>query len=131
MRRRSLIEQLVVRWWFGAVVAVAVAIGFTVAITVTPPSDLPTVALRAIPVYRVEVGAAVFFGLYLATTAFALALHNRAFTEVGTNGFKAQDLAAAEEEKIYFEELATGLMEEVSSLRAWRKEIENGDQGAT
>jgi hypothetical protein len=82
-------------------------------------------------VYRVEVGAAVFFGLYLATTAFAFALHNRAFTEVGTDGFKAQDLAAVEEEKVYFEEMATDLMEEVSSLQAWRKEIEDGDQGAT
>jgi hypothetical protein len=131
MRRRRLIELLVVRWWFAAVIAAAIAIGLVAAITVTPPSDLPTVALSALPVYRMEVGAAVFFGLYLATMAFALALHNRAFTEVGTNGFRAQDLVAAEMQSVYFEELATGLMEEVSSLRAWRKEIENGDEGAT
>lgn len=125
MRRRRLIELLVVRWWFAAVIAVAIAIGFVAAMTVTPPSDLPTLALKAIPVFRVEVGAAVFLGLYLATMAFALALHNRAFTEVGTNGFKAHDLAAAEEESIYFEELAMELlMEEVSSLQAWRTERE-------
>jgi hypothetical protein len=112
-------------------VAIAIAVGFAAAATLTPPSGLPTVALRALPVYRVEVGAAVFFGLYLATMALALALHNRAFTEIGTSGFRAQDLADAEEENIYFEELATELMEEVSSLQAWRMERENGDQEAT
>jgi hypothetical protein len=50
---------------------------------------------------------------------------------VGTNGLRAQDLVVVEEQSVYFEEMATGLMEEVSSLRAWRKEIENGDEGAT
>jgi hypothetical protein len=131
MGRRRFIELLVVRWWFAATVAAAIAIGLIAAIVVPPPSDLPTVALRAMPVYRVEVGAAVFSGLYLATMAFALALHNRAFTEIGTSGVKAQEVAAAVEESVYFEGLATELMEEVSSLQAWRKEIENGDQGPT
>jgi hypothetical protein len=131
MRRRRLIELLVARWWFAATVATAIAVGFVVAITVTTPAEIPTVALRATPVYRVEVGAAVFFGLYVATMALALAGHNRAFTDVGSNGFKAQDLAAAEEQTVYFEELATELMEEVNSLQAWRKEIEHGNQGAT
>ena len=60
-----------------------------VAITVTPPADLPSVALRASPVFRVEVGAAVFIALYLATMAFVLALHNRGFTEIGTSGVRA------------------------------------------
>jgi len=131
MRRRRLIRLLVVRWWFAATVATAIAVGLAVATTVTAPAEVPTVALRATPVYRVEVGAAVFLGLYVATMALALAVHNRAFTDVGTNGFKAQDLAAAEEQTVYFEELATELMEEVSSLRAWRKEVENVNQAAT
>jgi hypothetical protein len=129
MRRRRLIELLVVRWWFAAVVVTAIAVGFAAAVTVAIPADIPSIALRAMPVYRVEVGAAVFSGLYLAMMALALALHNRAFTEVGTSGFRAQDLADAEEHG-YFEELARELlMEEVSSLQAWRKELENGDQG--
>jgi hypothetical protein len=126
-----MVELLVIRWWFAALVAVAIAGSVVAATTATPPSDLPTVALDAIPVYRVEVGAAVFLGLYLATMAFALALHNRAFTEVGTNGFKALDIAAAEEDRIYFEELTTELGEEVRSLQAWRMEGVNGDQEAT
>jgi hypothetical protein len=110
MRRRRLFELLVVRWWFAAIVAIA--IGFIAAVTVTLPSDLPAVALNATPVYRVEVGGAVFFGLYLASMAFALALHNRAFTEIGTSGFKAQDLAAVEED-VYFEELIMQVMDEI------------------
>ena len=130
MRRRRWIELLIVRWWFASVIAVAIAVGLAAAVTVTPPSDVPTVSLMATPVYRVEVGAAVFFGLYLAAMAFALALHNRAFTEIGTRGFRARDLAD-EEESIYFDQLAMELMDEVSSLRAWKGEEDSDDEGAT
>jgi hypothetical protein len=71
MRRRRFIELLAVRWGFAAMVAMAIAVGAVAAATVTPPADLPPVALRAVGVYRVEVGAAVFFGLYLATMALS------------------------------------------------------------
>jgi hypothetical protein len=78
-------------------VAAVIAVGFVVAMTITPPTEIPTVALRAEAVYRVEVGAAVFFGLYVAPMAFALALQNRGFTEIGSGGIRAQDLATASE----------------------------------
>lgn len=78
---------------------------------------------------RFEVGAAVFLGLYLATMALVLAMHNRGFTELGTGGIRASGLAA--ERDAGFEEMALELMEEVSSLQAGRKERENGDQGPT
>ncbi|HEY2052697.1 MAG TPA: hypothetical protein VGH14_02055 [Solirubrobacterales bacterium] len=129
MSRRTLFKLLVVRWGFAAMVALAVALGFAAAATVAPPTDLPTVSLGAMPVYRVEVGAAVFFGLYVATMALVLAMHNRGFTELGTGGIRATGLAA--EEVAGFEELVLELMEEVSSLQALRKEREDGDQAAT
>ena len=39
-----------------------------------------------------EVGGALFAGLYLVTMAIVLALHNRAFSEIGTDGVRARDL---------------------------------------
>jgi hypothetical protein len=105
-------------------VAVAIAVGFTVALTVSPPVEVPTVALRAVPVYRVEVGAAVFFGLYIATMAFALALHNRGFTEIGSSGFKAQELSAVSEDAVSGDvsmKLLAELREEVDDLRLQRQ----------
>ena|GEM_PF-3625667 len=83
-----MIELLVVRWGFTAMVVVAIALGVVAAATVAPPADIPAVALRAIVVYRLEVGAAVFFGLYVATMALVLAMHNRGFTEIGGAGVK-------------------------------------------
>jgi hypothetical protein len=129
MRRRTLIQLLAVRWGFAAMVAVAIAAGLVAAATVATPADVPSVALRAVPVYRVEVGAAVFFGLYLAAMALVLAMHNRAFTELGTSGIGASGLAA--ERDAGYEEMALELLEEVSSLQAAEKEGENGYQGPT
>ena len=95
MRRRRLFGLLLIRWGFAGLVAVAIAIGLVAAFTVTPPMDVPAVALQAPVIYRVEVGAAVFFGLYLATMAFVLALQNRGFTEIGAGGIRARELAEA------------------------------------
>ena len=111
MRRRTLIQLLAVRWGFAAMVAVAITAGAVAAATVATPADVPSVALRAVPVYRVEVGAAVFFGLYLAAMALVLAMHNRAFTELGTGGVRAQDLAVAED--VYFQEMVLELFDEI------------------
>jgi hypothetical protein len=77
----------------------------------------------------VEVGAAVFFALYLASMALVLAMHNRAFTELGTGGIRASGLAA--ERDAGYEEVALELSEEVSSLRAAREEEKNGHQEPT
>jgi hypothetical protein len=127
-RRRELFGLLLVRWGFAAVVAAAIAIGFAVAVSATPPADIPTLALRATAVYRVEVGAAVFFGLYLATMAFALALQNRGFTDIGTGGIRARDLAAVSEDAVAEDvsmELLSEVMGEVRELQTWQEEIEN------
>jgi hypothetical protein len=80
------------RWGFAVVVTLAVLVAVCVAWKVEVPSTVPDFALNAAAVYRVEVGAATFLGLYLVAMAFALALNNRGFSEIGVNGLKAQDI---------------------------------------
>ena len=123
MRRRRLIELLVVRWGFAAMVAVAIAAGAIAAVTVTPPTDVPAIALRAVAVYRMEVGAAVFLGLYLASIALVLAMHNRGFTEMGTGGVRARDLAELEGTDV--DEFALEGIEEIRELLVRREERED------
>lgn len=83
------------------------------------PAHPPDFALKSASVYRIEVAAATFLGLYLVAMALVLALYNRAFSEIGVNGLKAQELAnLAQQDAIRgqdakFEALWTGL-EEVS-----------------
>jgi hypothetical protein len=103
-------------------VAVAIVVGVVAAVTVPPPADIPAVALRA-AVYRVEVGAAVFFGLYLVTMALVLAMNNRGFTEIGSGGIRAQDLAAASD-GLVAESAAMELVEELAERQAVLKEGE-------
>jgi hypothetical protein len=115
---------------FAALVAAAIAVGLLVGMIATPPPEVPTVALRAPAVYRVEVGGAVFLALYVATMALILALHNRGFTEFGRGGVRARDLAAISADAVSAEasrELLDDVMEEVHELCEWRKEIENAD----
>jgi hypothetical protein len=124
---RYLFGLVLARWGFAVMVAAAIVVGFVVAFTVSPPIEVPTIALRATAVYRVEVGAAVFFALYVATMAFALALRNRGFTEIGGGGFKAKDLAADSDEANFAAvamELLAELREEVDDLQLGRR----GDQ---
>jgi hypothetical protein len=52
-------------------VAIPIAVGLVAAVTVAAPPDVPAIALRSASVYRVEVGAAVFLGLYIAMMVFA------------------------------------------------------------
>ena len=113
---------------FAALVAATIVAGLVVAITVGPPTEIPTVALRASAVYRVEVGGAIFLGLYIATMAFALALQNRGFTEFGAGGVRAQELAAVsenEDAEDFSIELLEEVMGEVRDLRAWREEVQS------
>jgi hypothetical protein len=121
-----LIELLVVRWGFAAMVAVAIVAGFATALTVAVPNEIPSFALGATPVYRVEVGAAVFFGLYLTTMALVLAMHNRGFTELGTGGFRAQDLASLRGPEL--DEFVLESVEEIREQMARREECENVDR---
>ena len=122
---RYLLALTVARWGFAALVAAAILAGFVVAMTVSLPTDIPAIALRSVAVYRVEVGTAAFLGLYIAGMAFTLALHNRAFTEIGSAGVKARDLATVSEDAIseaVAAELLEEVMGEVRDLREWRKE---------
>jgi hypothetical protein len=73
----------------GTVIVTSLFVGVTVAV----PSDVPAVALQAPAVYRLEVGGAIFVGLYVVTMAFGLALQNRAFTEIGSDGVRARSLS--------------------------------------
>jgi hypothetical protein len=73
---------------------------------------------------RAEVGGAVFLALYIATMAFALALRNRGFTEIGSGGVRVQDLASVSEGVASDDasmEVLTDLIEEVDDLWAWRE----------
>ncbi len=77
---------------------------------------------------RVEVGGAVFAALYVAALAFALALRNRGFTEIGGAGIRAQDLAAVTDDLVADDvpwEVVEELKDEVRDLSAWREETED------
>jgi hypothetical protein len=122
---RYLFRLWLARWGFAVTVAAAIVIGLAFAVTVVPPTDIPTFALRAAPVYRAEVGATVFLGLYIASMALALALQNRAFTKIGTAGVRAQDLATASGRVASDDALMEVLMDlskEVNDLQVWREE---------
>lgn len=79
-------------WGFATLVGAAAVLGLIVGTTVAVPTDIPAIALQAAPVYRMEVGGALFAGLYLVAMAIVLAVHNRGFSEIGTDGVRAHDL---------------------------------------
>lgn len=80
------------RWGFAVLVGLAALVAACVAWKVEVPPEVPDFALNAAAIYRVEVGAATFLGLYLVAMALVLALHNRGFSEIGVHGLKAQDI---------------------------------------
>jgi hypothetical protein len=93
---RYLPGLFVARWGFAVMVAIAVVAGLAAAATVTPPSDLPSVALRATAV-------------------------NRGVTELGTGGVRAGDLAAFSEDvtaESESRELLAELIAEVDEVKA-------------
>lgn len=108
------------RWGFAPAVAIAVLVGLAVAVTVEIPADLPSVALRAAPIYRLEVGGALFAGLYIATMAFFLALQNRGFTEIGPGGVRAQDIAVVPDIMVAQEESMAVVGEMIDEWRQLR-----------
>lgn len=127
MSRRKFFGLLCIRWGFAVLVLAAIAVGLFAAITVRPPTEVPAAALQAVVIYRVEVGMAVFFGLYLATIALALAVQNRGFTEIGSGGIRARGLTAASEEAAVEREdmdLIIDLADQVRDLQAWRERSE-------
>lgn len=91
--KKSGLRGWVGQWGFSVLVGLAALLGAYVAWKVSVPEQVPDFALKAAPVYRIEVGAAAFLAFYLVTMAFVLALNNRGFSEIGVNGLKAQDMA--------------------------------------
>jgi hypothetical protein len=83
----------IAQWGFAILVALAVLASAYLAWKVHVPTRVPDFALKAPAIYRIEIGAGAFLGLYLVTMAFVLALNNRGFSEIGVNGLKAQDMA--------------------------------------
>jgi hypothetical protein len=81
------------QWGFAVLVASGVLAAVYLAWASDVPKPVPDFALKAPAIYRIEVGAGAFLGLYLVTMAFVLALNNRGFSEIGVNGLKAQDMA--------------------------------------
>jgi hypothetical protein len=80
------------QWGFSCLVGAAALGAAYTAWKVAVPEQVPDFALQAEAIYRIEVGAAAFLGLYLMIMAFVLALNNRGFSEIGVNGLKAQDM---------------------------------------
>lgn len=118
------LEGWFARWGFAALVMVAAIAGLAVGTTVVIPPNLPSVALQATALYRLEVGGATFAGLYVIAMALVLALQNRAFTEIGTGGMRATSLVsktlAAEQASL------ETLMHTVDRLKE-RQQEEGGD----
>lgn len=82
----------IARWGFSFLVGVAALGSVYLAWKVAVPERVPDFALQAEAIYRIEVGAAAFLGMYLVAMAFVLALHNRGFSEIGVHGLRAQDM---------------------------------------
>jgi hypothetical protein len=118
MGGRYATKQWLVRWGFAALVGTVAIVGLAVAVTVSIPAEVPGFALAAAPVYRLEVGGAIFVGLYLAATAFVLALQNRAFTEFGSGGMRARSLVDLPTTLQTNERALKGLLEVLDGI--WR-----------
>lgn len=71
---------------------VAIACGSFLAGSVEIPEPVPTFALQAAEIYRLEVGVAFFAVFYVAAMTLLLALSGRGFAEVGTKGLKAAQI---------------------------------------
>ncbi|HEX5527802.1 MAG TPA: hypothetical protein VFX44_11490 [Solirubrobacterales bacterium] len=80
------------------VLAALVASGYLAA-TARDPDPVPSFALQAAAVYRLEVGGACFAAFYLAAMALALALDGRGFAELGTRGLRAAEVVRSTNEQ--------------------------------
>jgi len=89
------------------------------------PTPVPNFALKAAAVYRIEIGAAAFLGLYLISMALVLALNNRGFSEIGMSGLKAQDLANRGQQRAIEEHEKA--LESVSAMVAGIEEFTEGE----
>jgi len=106
------------RWGFSILVLLVASGAVYVAWKVEVPAHPPNFALKSPSVYRIEVGAACFLGLYLVVMTFVLALHNRGFSEIGVNGLRAQEIA-----NIAQQNAIRGQDEQVEALRAGLEQV--------
>jgi hypothetical protein len=76
------------QYGFAFLVVVAIGCGSFLAGSVEVPEPVPTFALQAAEIYRLEIGVAFFAVFYVATMTLLLALGGRGYAEVGTRGLK-------------------------------------------
>jgi len=115
---RSRFRTGIENWGFAILVGLAVLVAAYMAWKVEVPPAVPDFALNAAAIYRVEVGAAAFLGLYLVAMAFVLALNNRGFSEIGVHGLKAQDIKAQQDTVQEHENQLKMLWQVVETLEA-------------
>src|ERR1044072_7567761 len=118
------VNSWVARWGFAVLVGAVTLAAVYVAWKVHVPPKVPDFALRAAPVYRIEVGAATFLGLYLVTVTFVLALNNRGFSEIGVTGLNAQAMAnKAQQDAIQSHEKSLEILGAmVDEIEAWTED---------
>lgn len=115
------------RWGFAMLVGIGGIAAVSTAYSVSVPAEIPSFALEAAPVYRLEVGVAVFAAGYVASLALVLALNNRAFAELGTGGLKAQDIGGADQRTAIVEQ-GEWLMDLTESVEELREDVHQRDR---
>jgi hypothetical protein len=78
-----------------AVVIAAFAFAIVGATSAPAPHPLPSIALGATIVWRVEVAGIMFVALYGGIVTARLAWHGRTFTRVGSGGIEIPDVGSA------------------------------------
>jgi hypothetical protein len=83
------LRTLVLVYGFALLVSLAATGAAYLAIKVSAPDPVPSFALRAESIYRIEVGGAAFVAFYLVALFLVLALNGEGPRQLGTNGFEA------------------------------------------
>jgi hypothetical protein len=111
----------IARWGLAVLVVSDAILGLWAGATVAVPADVPSFALQAAAVYKLEVGAAVFTGAYLVSLALVLAFRNRAFAEIGMSGIKVEEIRSATWEQ------GEGLGDLAEVVRRLREDLQRRD----
>jgi hypothetical protein len=93
-----------------AVVLAALMLAVIGAVATPAPQRLPSIALGAVVVWRVELAVIVFVAIYGAIVATRLALHGETLTRIGRDGIEIPRVGSARaEEGAGDEDLATSV----------------------
>jgi hypothetical protein len=84
---------------FPVLVLAGLAAAAYLAASASVPHPVPSFALQATAVYRLEVGEACFVVLYLAAMALVLALDGRGIAEFGAKGLRAVEVTRTTDER--------------------------------